>query len=253
MRRLVYRWIFPMLGYACGIASAGVERVEYDGAVYHLYRLDKTRFAELELVWPGKNGKPLGDFTALQKQMADEGRKIVFAMNAGIYERGPKPLGLTISEGKELVPLNLQNGEGNFYLKPNGVFYLDDANGAGVMEVGEFFRSGLKPRLATQSGPLLLRKGIFHPAFKAGSPNKRLRNGVGVRSRDGQIIFAISDRDDRERGRVTLHQFASFFLHLECLDALFLDGDISDMVVEPGDNWKPVPNTFAAMFLIGRR
>ena len=204
MRRLVYRWIFPMLGYASGIASAGVERMEYDGALYHLYRLDKTRFAELELVWPGKNGKPLGDFTALQKQMADEGRKIVFAMNAGIYERGPKPQGLTISEGKELVPL-------------------------------------------------LLRKGIFHPAFKAGSPNKRLRNGVGVRSRDGQIIFAISDRDDRERGRVTLHQFASFFLHLECLDALFLDGDISDMVVEPGDNWKPVPNTFAAMFLIGRR
>ncbi len=252
MRKMIYRWIFPMLGCATGMAAAEVERVEFDGAVYHLYRLDKARYAELELVWQGSNGKPLGDFTGLQKNVTDGGKKIIFAMNAGIYERGPKPLGLTINEGKELVPLNLQNGDGNFYLKPGGVFYLDGKHGAGVMETAEFSNSGIKPRLATQSGPLLLRKGVIHPLFKAGSTNKRLRNGVGVRSKDGQIIFVINDRDDRQRGRVSFHQFASFFLHLGCKDALYLDGDISDMTVEPGKDWKPVPNTFAAMFLIAR-
>lgn len=241
-----------MLGYASGLAVAGAERVEFDGAVYHVYRLDKARFAELELVWLGADGKPLGDFTALQKQTATEGRQIVFAMNAGIYERGPKPLGLTVCAGKELVPLNLQNGDGNFYLKPGGVFYLDEKHGAGVMETAEFSRSGIKPVLATQSGPLLLRQGVIHPSFNAGSKSKRLRNGVGVRSKDGQIIFAINDREDRERGRVTFHQFASLFLHLGCQDALYLDGDISDMVVAPGKDWKPAPNTFAAMFLLAR-
>ncbi len=252
MRRLIYRWFFPMLGCATSLAGAGAERIEFDGAVFHLYRLDKRRFLELELVWFGKNGKPLSDFTALQKQVADEGRKIFFAMNAGIYERGPKPLGLTIISGKELVPLNLQNGDGNFYLKPGGVFYLDDRHGAGVMETAEFGNSGIKPRLATQSGPLLLRHGIIHPTFKAGSQNKRLRNGVGVRAKDGQVIFIINDRDDRERGRVNFHQFASLFLHLGCKDALYLDGDISDMVVEPPADWKPPANTFAAMFLLAR-
>lgn len=252
MRRLIYRWIFPLLGCATGIAWAGAERVEFDGTVYLLYRLDPVKFSELELVWLGKDGKPLGDLTALQKQTTEAGKQMEFAMNAGIYERGPKPLGLTINGGKELVPLNLQNGDGNFYLKPGGVFYLDDKHGAGVMETAEFSQSGIKPRLATQSGPLLLRKGVIHPLFKAGSTNKRLRNGVGVRSKDGQTIFVINDRDDRQRGRVSFHQFASFFLHLGCKDALYLDGDISDMTVEPGKDWKPVPNTFAAMFLIAR-
>lgn len=241
-----------MLGCATSVASAGVERVEFDGAVYHLYRLDKARFAELELVWNGKNDKPLGDFTALQKHVADEGKQIIFAMNAGIYERGPKPLGLTICNGRELVPLNFQNGEGNFYLKPGGVFYLDEKKGAGVMETAEFSKSGIKPKLATQSGPLLLRHGVIHPIFKEGSTNKRLRNGVGVRSKDGQIIFVINDRDDRVRGRVSFHQFASLFLHLGCKDALYLDGDISDIMVEPAKDWKPAPTTFAAMFLIAR-
>lgn len=241
-----------MLGCATGMARAAAEKMEFDGAVYHLYRLDRPRFSELELVWLGKEGKPLGDFNALQKQTTEAGRQIVFAMNAGIYEQGPRPLGLTMGAGKELVPMNLQNGDGNFYLKPGGVFYLDDKHGAGVMETAEFSKSGIKPRLATQSGPLLLRKGVMHPLFKAGSPNKRLRNGVGVRSKDGQIIFAVNDRDDRERGRVSFHQFASFFLQLGCKDALYLDGDISDMTVEPGKDWKPTPNTFAAMFLIAR-
>lgn len=252
MRRLIYRWIFPMLGCATGMAWAGAERVEFDGAVFHLYRLDRARFSELELVWLGKNNKPLGDFTALQKHTEEAGRQIVFAMNAGIYERGPKPLGLTMIGGKEIVPLNLHKGFGNFYLKPNGVFYMDDKMGAGVMESAEFSQSGIKPRLATQSGPLLLGHGLIHPSFIVGSANKRLRNGVGVRSKDGQVIFVISDRDDRQRGRVSFHQFASFFLHLGCKDALYLDGDISDMAVEPGKGWKPAPNTFAGMFLITR-
>src|SRR6185312_246497 len=111
-------------------------------------------------------------------------------------------------------------------------------------------QSGLKPRLATQSGPLMLRQGVIHPAFRENSPNKRLRNAVGVRKKDGQILFVMSDREDAVKGRVTFHQFTRFFQHLGCEDALYLDGDISNMLVDPKPDAKFTPNTFAGMFFV---
>lgn len=244
-------WLLAAFGCA-SIASHlhGAETVDYEGGRYHLYRVDKADWPRLQLAWLGENGQPLGDFNGLRQQLASRNKRIIFATNAGIFERGPKPCGLTICAGKELVPVSLREGEGNFYLKPNGIFYLDDQTGPGVMEAAEFARSGIKPRLATQSGPLILRNGVIHPAFREGSPNKRLRNAVGVRSKDGQIIFAMSDREDSVKGRVTFHQFTRFFIDLGCRDVLYLDGDISNMLVDPKPDAKLAPNTFAAMFFV---
>jgi uncharacterized protein YigE (DUF2233 family) len=246
------RWLLALIGCAAVSPLTAAEHVEYEGALYHLWRVPRSEQSQLQLVWLGRDQKPIGSFSGLQKELAAQGKEIQFAMNAGIFERGPKPCGLTISEGQEQVPLNLRRGEGNFYLLPNGVFYVDQSKGAGVMEAAEFGQSGIKPRLATQSGPLLLRNGVTHPAFKVDSPNKRLRNAVGVHAASGEIIFVMSDRLDRVKGRVTFHQLARFFLHLGCKDALYLDGDISDMVVEPLPEAALTPNTFAAMFVIAR-
>ena len=245
------RWLLAAFGCASITSHLhGAETVDYDGGRYHLYRIDKVDWSRLDLAWLGTNGKPLGDFNGLRQQLTAQNQKIIFATNAGIFERGPKPCGLTICGGRELVPVNLRAGEGNFYLKPNGIFYLDVQTGPGVMAAAEFANSGLKPRLATQSGPLMLRKGVIHPAFTVNSPNKRLRNAVGVRAKDGQIIFAMSDRDDAVKGRVTFHQFTRFFIHLDCQDALFLDGDLSTMILDPQPGAKFTPNTFAAMFFV---
>jgi uncharacterized protein YigE (DUF2233 family) len=60
----------------------------------------------------------------------------------------------------------------------------------------------------------------------------------------------MSDRDDAVKGRVTFHQFTRLFQHLGCEDALYLDGDISSMVVDPKPDAKFTPNTFAAMFFV---
>ncbi len=245
------RWLLAAFGCASITSHLhGAETQDYEGGRYHLYRIDKADWSRLELAWLGENGQPLGDFNGLRQQLAARNKKIIFATNAGIYERGPKPCGLTICAGRELVPVNLRGGEGNFYLKPNGIFYLDAQTGPGVMEAAEFVNSGLKPRLATQSGPLMLRNGVIHPAFTVNSPNKRLRNAVGVRKKDGQIIFAMSDRDDAVKGRVTFHQFTQFFIHLGCQDVLYLDGDISTMLINPKPDTKLTPNTFAAMFFV---
>jgi uncharacterized protein YigE (DUF2233 family) len=245
------RWVLTLFGCASAtMALEAAEQVEFQGALYHVRRIERDQLGTLQLRWLGIDGKPLGGFEGLRRQLASEGFRISFAKNAGIYERGPKPCGLTICEGRELVPINLQPGEGNFFLKPNGIFFVDPVAGAGVMETVEFARSGLKPRLATQSGPLLLRKGAIHPAFNADSPNKRQRSAVGVRTKDGQVIFALSDREDRVRGRVTFHHLARFFLHLGCGDALYLDGDISEMLVDPPTDIVLTPNTFGAMFVV---
>ncbi|RBP36316.1 uncharacterized protein YigE (DUF2233 family) [Roseimicrobium gellanilyticum] len=248
------RWLLTLLGFVSTAAATlkASEKLEFQGALYHVHRIERAQLGSLELRWLGKDGKPLRDFEGLRKELAEEGKRIAFATNGGIYENGPKPCGLTVCAGKELVPLNLNPGEGNFFLKPNGVFYVDDVKGAGVLEAAEYSRSGLKPRLATQSGPMLMRKGVLHPAFNVNSPNKRLRNAVGVHASTGQVIFVMSDRDDRIKGRVTFHQLCQFFLHLGCQDALFLDGDISDMLVDPDKDAKLTPNTFAAMFVVPR-
>jgi uncharacterized protein YigE (DUF2233 family) len=251
-RRWLKRTLVALLGGVSSAAHAGAERVEFAGAVYHLYRVDKVEMAALDLFWLGEDGKPLKDFAGLTQHLGKQGKKIVFATNAGIFGQGPRPLGLSISGGKELVPLNLSAGEGNFYLKPNGVFFVDDKLGAGVMKAEEFAVAGIRPRVAVQSGPLLLRHGVMHPAFNENSPNRRLRSGVGVRTKDGQIVFAMSDRENREKGRVTFYQFSKFFEHLGCADALFLDGDISDMLINPAPGMKFTPNTFAGMLVIAR-
>ena len=243
------RWLLTLIGCAVSTHLRAAEQVVYEGALYHVHRIGRAELPQLELRWLGSDQKPLGSLEGLRKQLASEGKVITFATNAGIYEQGPKPCGLTICSGQEQVPLNLNQGEGNFFLKPNGVFYLTGHDQAGVMEATEYAQAGLKPRLATQSGPLLLRKGIIHPAFKENSPNKRQRSAVGVRASDGEVIFVMCDREDREKGRVTFHQLCRFFLHLGCPDALYLDGDISEMVTKPGPEVKFTPNTFAAMFV----
>ncbi|MEQ1747783.1 MAG: phosphodiester glycosidase family protein [Prosthecobacter sp.] len=242
--------LLTFLGLAFAPAMLGADALEYEGALYQVYRVPVAHQSRLHLRWLDDAGKPLSNFGALQQQLDREGKKIAFATNAGIYEQGPKPCGLTICDGKELVPLNLADGEGNFFLKPNGVFYLDDQTGPGIVEAGEYPSLTIKPRLANQSGPLILRKGVIHPAFNANSPNLRQRSAVGVVTKTKEIVFVMSDREDRVKGRVTFHQLARHFLHLGCQDALYLDGDISQMITSPAPGTKFTPNTFAGMFVV---
>jgi uncharacterized protein YigE (DUF2233 family) len=250
MNRIV--WVLLGLGVlmAGELVAGDLERIERASVRYLVWRVETKDLGRLQMHWLDNQGRPLANFGGLRDRIAREGQEIEFATNAGIYERGPKPSGLTVCQGKEVVKLNLAAGEGNFYLKPNGVFYVDEANRAGVMEAGAFGKSGVKARIATQSGPMLLGGGRIHPAFDANSKNLRQRSAVGVRKVDGQVIFVVTDRSDASRRRVSLHALASLFLELGCEDALFLDGDISDFAVNPGPRTEFTPQTFAAMFAL---
>lgn len=199
-------------------ALAQCRNVTTAGSTYAVCEFD-TRLVQVELFLDNAAGQKLEHFGPTRDHVAARGRRLMFAMNAGMYEEDRRPVGLLRIDGREIRRLNTRNARGNFYMKPNGVFFVDGAR-AGVMETTAYSRAKLTPRFATQSGPLLLNDNVIHPNFKSDSENAKLRNGVGV---DGtRVVFAISD------SAVTFHAFASLFRDvLKTPNALFLDGSIS--------------------------
>jgi len=93
-----------------------------------------------------------------------------------------------------------------------------------IREGAEAYRdAGIKPRFATQSGPMLVIDGALHPRFLPDSDSLKTRNGVGV-TKSGEVVFVVSKRP------VRFHDFATLFLDgLDCPNALFLDGTISSL------------------------
>jgi uncharacterized protein YigE (DUF2233 family) len=221
MRDLLLVGCFTMLGSLGGAPAAEFSTIEVTGKRVTICRID-VRKERLQLFHCDETGKPLRSFDRLAAWLEPRGQKLIFAMNAGMYHRDFSAVGLSVAGGKELTPLNTGDGEGNFFLKPNGVFFVSEA-GARIVETSEFPRLRERALLATQSGPLLVRGGKIHPAFNGNSENRLIRNGVGVLSAD-LAVFAISEAP------VNFHEFATMFRDtLKCPDALFLDGVISSL------------------------
>lgn len=209
------------LGIACG-CGAQPETVMKDGIRYFVW---KAAPEKVRVVWKDGAGKQLGDFPAAKAYVERKGEKPLMLMNGGIFAPGGIPSGVLVQEGKELHAVNPRDGVGNFFLKPNGIFLITD-KGAQVMETSKYPPVGEKVIYAVQSGPLLLENGKVHPAFNRGSDSRLTRNGVGVAA-DGTVVFAISD--SKSARWPNLYGFAELFRSLGCEDALFLDGDISQM------------------------
>jgi uncharacterized protein YigE (DUF2233 family) len=211
------------LSFAPGYAQADPCRSEtFEGTGYTVCAFDPAA-ADLRIFWRDDAGAPFRTFEALSEDMARRGSTLQFAMNGGMYGDDFSPTGLLVAGGEELKRANVAEVRGapgsipNFYKKPNGVFYLGPG-GAGVMETKAFLDARPDVEFATQSGPMLVIDGELHPAFIAGSSDRKMRNGVGV-SGPGEVHFVISE------GRVNFHDFARFFREkLGCEDALFLDG-----------------------------
>lgn len=199
--------------------------VVHAGKKFTVCRVDPKK-EKLQLFLKDDQGQPLKSFATLDAWLQKKGEKLAFAMNAGMYHGDMSPIGLCIANGKQLAPVNLANGEGNFFLKPNGVFLISD-QGAKVIRSEEYPALKEKVELATQSGPLLLRGGVVHPVFNPNSKNVLFRNGVGVAS-PHEVIFAISEEI------VSFHELATLFRDvLKCPDALFLDGTVSSLFAPP--------------------
>ena len=200
-----------------GPALAGCRTQTIENASYVICEFAATDGIELFL--RDAHGTPIGQFDRVREALQQRRRKLVFAMNAGMYHEDRSPVGLYIENGQQLKKLSTADGPGNFSMKPNGVFYVDGGK-AGVLETKAFQKRKLRPQFATQSGPMLVIDGKLHPRFLADATSRNRRNGVGVAG--SKVKFALAETP------VTFHEFARVFRDvLKTPNALYLDGSIS--------------------------
>ena len=232
------RWRLATLLCLAPVAAGALECKEIPFRDIHatVCHVD-IRSDHLELFLDDAAGKPLNSFRRLAESLGPSGRRLAFAMNAGMYREDYSPLGLYVADGHEAHRINLASAKyGSFYLKPNGVFVVTAA-GARLVASPDYATIKEPVRLATQSGPLLVQAGALNPLFDPNGTSKFVRNGVGVIN-SNEVVFAITTEP------VNFHTFASLFRdQLHCSDALYLDGHISSAYVASlgrDDEWAPL-------------
>ena len=197
---------------------------------YSVIRVN-LKAASVKMLWRNPAGVPYGSLTEAHRQIGDD---LLAVTNAGIYAANNTPEGLHIEGGQTLHPLNLEKGDGNFYWKPNGVFYVAQ-DGAGIVDAEKFEALDKQAGIddATQSGPLLVIEGEINQNLKPDSRSLYSRNGIGVKSADEVFILVSEDE-------VSLYDFASVFANeLHCRNALYLDGCVSQMYLPAHDSYMP--------------
>lgn len=190
------------------------------------------------LYYKDANNQRIGSLKNLKTHLEKSGHKLAFAMNGGMFQEDFSPLGLYIENGKEIQELNTRDAGGNFYLKPNGVFYITKNKKANICITTDF-KADANIKYATQSGPMLVIDSKIHDAFKEGSDNVNIRNGVGILP-NGNVLFAMS------KEKVNFYDFAKYFKDKGCKNALYLDGFVS-RAYAPSQKWEQLDGEFGVM------
>jgi uncharacterized protein YigE (DUF2233 family) len=169
----------------------------------------------------GADKQPFASLSAFAASV--EPATIAFAMNGGMYGDDLKAIGYYVQNGDRLGELNRADGAGNFYMKPNGVFFGSGGTWQ-VLGSNTFFNTVKdRPQFGTQSGPLMVVDGTLHPMIQDNGPSRAVRNGVGVDS-GGKAHFVISNVP------VSFGQLARYFRdEVKVANALYLDGAVSSL------------------------
>lgn len=219
-----------------GLIAFTTSRKSFDDKILS-YTVDTKRH-DLQLYWKNDNGETLKNFQNLNKYVERKNLTLLFAMNGGMFKKDFTPQGLFIQNKKTLAVIDTAEGNGNFYLKPNGVFYITTDNTPYISKTIDFIDNG-KIKYATQSGPMLIIEGRIHSAFKDGSTNLNIRNGVGILP-DNKVVFAMSKTE------INFYDFAKYFQSLGCKNALYLDGFVSRTYL-PEKKWTQTDGNFGVI------
>ncbi|MEO0469466.1 MAG: phosphodiester glycosidase family protein [Bacteroidota bacterium] len=224
-----------LLAFGCGqgqtqssetTATVPVTEFDTDRIITHVVDLQRQK---LTFFWRDEANNNYGNFIRLRKTLTEKGETLRFAMNGGMYLKDGSPQGLFIQNGTVQNKVNRKASDyGNFYLQPNGIFYLT-TEGKAIITRTDSFHMQDNIAFATQSGPMLVIDGKRHPIFTEGSQNVHFRNGVGILP-DGRLLFALS------KETINFYDFSGFFLQHGCQNALYLDGFVSRMYL-PEKNW----------------
>lgn len=221
------------------VAAVECRDIAHDGNRYTICEVDATR-EDLRLFLNDADGRPLGQFGAVNRALAAEGKRLAFAMNAGMYHDDRSPVGHYVENGQEQMRVIPGAGPGNFGLLPNGVFCIRKGR-AEVIETRAYLARKPGCTHATQSGPMLVIDGELHPRFLPDSTSRYVRNGVGTSADGARAVFALS------RGTVSFHDFGRLFRdRLKLPQALYFDGNISRLFApqlgrnDPGFDLGPI-------------
>lgn len=238
MKKIILFFVAILLIGFIGFNVAKTSENKPDDAELLTYIVNPAK-QELRFYWKNDRDENYIDFRNLKTDLEQNNRELVFAMNGGMYNKDLSPQGLYIENGKILAALNtIKEGYGNFYLQPNGIFYLTREGKPGVC-VTDDFKQDESIQYATQSGPMLLIDGQVHPKFTKGSKNLHIRNGVGVLS-NGHLLFAMS------KEKINFYDLASYFKEQGCKNALYLDGFVSKTYL-PAKDWEQLDGTFGVI------
>ncbi len=171
------------------------------------------------LYWKNEKEVNFGSLQNLKLWLNKNSKELLFATNGGMYKKDHSPQGLYIENNNIKTVIDTTSGNGNFYMKPNGIFFLTTSNVANVCKTKDF-KVNSKVKFATQSGPMLLIDGEIHKSFNINSTNLNIRNGVGILP-NNEIIFAMSKKE------INFYEFATYFKNRGCCNALYLDGFVS--------------------------
>ncbi|MDW3192332.1 MAG: phosphodiester glycosidase family protein [Cytophagales bacterium] len=192
----------------------------------------------MKFYWKDDKGKRFGSIQNLKGHLNSNNKELVFATNGGMYASDGSPQGLYIEKRKLIKKLDAKtDGYGNFYLQPNGVFFLSKNREAYIKPTNQIKIKNIL--YATQSGPMLLIDGMYNKHLKKGSKNLHIRNGVGILP-NGNVIFVISIE------KTNFYDLATLFYQKGCKNALYLDGFVSRTYL-PGKNWEQLDGSFGVI------
>jgi uncharacterized protein YigE (DUF2233 family) len=201
---------------------------------------------EIRMYWQDDKGKILGSLNNVKTFIEQQGYQLLYACNAGMYMQTQMPLGYYIEKGKILQKINTKNGSGNFYLKPKGVFFVDNKNIPSIKSIETTADRALLQKQSikylTQSGPMLVHNNTINPLFTQGSSNINVRNGVGI-LQNGSAYFAMSTYP------VSFYDFAKHFKDKGCTEALYFDGFVSRSFC-PQQNYIQLDGNFGVIIAV---
>ena len=197
----------------------------------------------LEFYWKNEKGENFKNVENLKLWLNQKKKKLIFGTNGGMYKKDNSPQGLYIENGSKKMEIDTTKGNGNFYLKPNGIFYISIDKKPNIC-VTENFTENKNINFATQSGPMLVINGNIHSAFQKNSANLNIRNGVGILP-NNDIIFAMSKKE------INFYEFAEYFKELGCKNALYLDGFVSRTYL-PEKKWEQIDGNFGVIIGVSK-
>ncbi|WP_395045742.1 phosphodiester glycosidase family protein [Flavobacterium sp.] len=233
-KKVIFLTLITLLSFGFFIQF---KKQKYDDKRFVTYIVNSKK-QNIQFYWKNEKGENFKNAENLKFWLKKQKIELLFATNGGMYKKDNSPQGLYIEDKIRKNEIDKASGNGNFYLKPNGIFYITTSKTPNISLTSDFIDNG-KIKYATQSGPMLVINGKIHIAFKENSTNLNIRNGVGILP-NNKIVFAISKKE------INFYEFAQYFKNLGCKNALYLDGFVSRTYL-PEKKWTQTDGDFGVI------